>query len=174
MARSTPRPGKSTCLKIARAGRCCHCRHPASCRRTLVEARPLADYIAGKYKPGTGKRDPDQIPIADVLIFLTDVAPERAREEEIKQHLEALWEERKLADVTGRSCRDYVAHRTSQTWKSCKPEKTGRPPRMVSEAAARRELEDLRAAINYHRGEGLCSELVTGGSPTGRCRAKAG
>jgi integrase len=28
-------------------------------------------------------------------------------------------------------------------------------------AAARRELEDLRAAINYHRREGLCSEIVS-------------
>jgi len=32
---------------------------------------------------------------------------------------------------------------------------------MVSTAAARRELEDLRSAINYHRREGLCSEIVS-------------
>jgi len=32
---------------------------------------------------------------------------------------------------------------------------------MVGEAAARRELEDLRAAINHHRKEGLCSEIVS-------------
>jgi integrase len=31
---------------------------------------------------------------------------------------------------------------------------------MVTTAAARRELEDLRAAINHHRREGLCSESV--------------
>ena len=31
---------------------------------------------------------------------------------------------------------------------------------MVSAGAARRELEDLRAAINHHRREGLCSEIV--------------
>jgi integrase len=31
---------------------------------------------------------------------------------------------------------------------------------MVMAAAARRELEDLRAAINHHRREGLCSEIV--------------
>jgi integrase len=29
-----------------------------------------------------------------------------------------------------------------------------------TDAAARRELEDLRAAINYHRREGLCSQIV--------------
>jgi integrase len=33
--------------------------------------------------------------------------------------------------------------------------------RLVTEAAARRELEDLRAAINHHRQEGLCSEIVS-------------
>jgi integrase len=32
---------------------------------------------------------------------------------------------------------------------------------MVTAAAARRELEDLRSAINHHRGEGLCSEIVS-------------
>jgi integrase len=32
---------------------------------------------------------------------------------------------------------------------------------LVTAAAARRELEDLRAAINYHRSEGLCSEIVS-------------
>ena len=32
---------------------------------------------------------------------------------------------------------------------------------MVTAAAARRELEDLRAAINHHRREGLCSETVS-------------
>jgi hypothetical protein len=37
--------------------------------------------------------------------------------------------------------------------------------------AARRELEDLRAAINHHRREGLCSEIVSvvlPEKPTGR------
>jgi hypothetical protein len=46
-------------------------------------------------------------------------------------------------------------------WKSAKPDKTNQPPRLVTAAAARRELEDLRAAINYHRLEGLCCEVVS-------------
>ena len=49
----------------------------------------------------------------------------------------------------------------AQAWKSAKPEQTWRTPRMVTAAAARRELEDLRAAINHHRREGLCSEIVS-------------
>src|SRR5215831_8336899 len=130
--------------------------------------RALADYLASKYQPNRGrKRHPDQILIADVLmIYLTDIAPNRAREDEIKQRtaaLDAWWCARgmTLADVNGANCRAYVQHRVSQPWKSAKPDKTGNPPRMVGEAAARRELEDLRAAINHHRKEGLCSEIVS-------------
>jgi integrase len=127
--------------------------------------RALGDYLASKYKPNRGrKRHPDEILIADVLtIYLTDVAPDRARENEIKQRilaLDAYWQDKTLAEVNGANCRGYVKYRTSQQWKSCRPGKTGKPPRMVSEAAARRELEDLRAAINHHRQEGLCSEIV--------------
>jgi integrase len=128
--------------------------------------RALGDYLVSKYQPNRGrKRHPDQILIADVLmIYLSDVAPHRAREKEIKQRIAALdawWQDKTLADVNGATCRAYVQHRTSQQWKSAKPERTGNPPRMVSEAAARRELEDLRAAINHHRREGYCSEIVS-------------
>jgi integrase len=128
--------------------------------------RALGDYLASKYQPNRGRKGhPDQTLIADVLmIYLTDVAPRRAREKEIKQRIVALdawWQDKTLADVNGANCRAYVEHRTSQQWKSAKPEKTGNPPRMVSEAAARRELEDLRAAINHHRREGYCSEIVS-------------
>jgi integrase len=128
--------------------------------------RALGDYLASKYQPNRGrKRHPTEILIADVLaIYLTDVAPQRAREKEIKQRvlaLDAWWQDRTLAEVNGANCRAYVNHRTSQPWRSAKPDKTGNPPRMVSEAAARRELEDLRAAINHHRRESYCSEIVS-------------
>jgi integrase len=130
--------------------------------------RALAEYLAAKYQPSRGrKRHPAEIFVADALmIYLTDVAPYRAREREIKQRFAALdewWCARgmTLADVNGATCRAYVEHRVSHAWKSAKPDKTGNPPRMVSEAAARRELEDLRAAINHHRKEGHCSEIVS-------------
>ena len=99
-----------------------------------------------------------------LAIYLTDVAPRHAREQETKQRvltLDAWWADKTLADVNGANCRAYVAHRSAQSWKSSKPEQTGRAPRMVTAAAARRELEDLRAAINHHRREGLCSEIVS-------------
>lgn len=47
-----------------------------------------------------------------------------------------------LSCVSGETCRTYVAQRST-------------------DAAARRELEDLRAAINYHRRENLHDKLVS-------------
>jgi integrase len=70
------------------------------------------------------------------------------------------WQSYTLADVTGKRCREYVTWRTKQQRRSAKPEKTGRPARPITESVARRELEDLRSAINHHRQEGLCSEIV--------------
>jgi integrase len=127
--------------------------------------RAVGEYLANKYQANRARgRHPSEILIADVLaIYLNDVAPYHARENETKQRvltLDAWWGESTLADVNGTNCRAYVEYRTAQPWKSAKPENTGRAPRMVTEAAARRELEDLRAAINHHRREGLCSEIV--------------
>jgi integrase len=128
--------------------------------------RALGEHLANKYQPNRGRgRHPSEILIADVLaIYLSDVAPRHAREQETKQRvltLDSWWADRTLADVNGANCRAYVEHRTAQRWKSSKPDGTGRAPRIVTAAAARRELEDLRAAINYHRREGLCSEFVS-------------
>ena len=128
--------------------------------------RALGEYLASKYQPNRKRgRHPSEILIADVLaIYLTDVAPRHAREHETKQRvltLDAWWADKTLADVNGANCRAYVDHRCLQPWKSAKPEQTGQPPRMVTTAAARRELEDLRAAINHDRREGLCSEIVS-------------
>jgi hypothetical protein len=138
--------------------------------RTGAE-RALGGHPADKHPPNRARgRCPSEILIADVLaIYLTDVAPRHARKDETKQRvltLDAWWGDRTLADVNGTNCRAYVEHRTAQAWKSAKPVTTGRPARMVSTAAARRELEDLRAAINHHRREGLCSEIVSVALPS--------
>jgi integrase len=97
-------------------------------------------------------------------IYLADVAKDHARPEETKQRVLTLadfWQSYTLAEVNGGRCREYVAWRAGRPWKSARPERTGNVPRLVTEAAARRELEDLRAAINHHRKEGLCSEVVS-------------
>jgi hypothetical protein len=107
----------------------------------------LASYLAGKHVRGLrrGSRDPDQIPVADVLtIYLTDIVPHHSRPKETKRRIKALddfFGNKMLSYVTGETCRIYAAQRST-------------------DAAARRELEDLRAAINHHRREGLCNKVV--------------
>lgn len=109
--------------------------------------RALAKYLASKHIRGvrTHSRDPDQIPIADVLtIYLTDVVPHHSRPKETKGRIKALdafFGDKMLSYVTGETCRAYATQRST-------------------DAAARRELEDLRAAINHHRREGLCNKVV--------------
>jgi integrase len=103
--------------------------------------------------------------VADVLnIYLADKAPKHTDPSITKARILILaefWGDKSLADVNGASCREYVAYRTAQPRKASKPDVTGNAARMVTAAGARRELEDLRSAINYHRREGLCSEVVS-------------
>ncbi len=109
--------------------------------------RALATYLASKHvrRLRRSSRDPDQIPIADVLtIYLTDIVPRHSRPKETKGRIKALdsfFGDKMLSYVTGETCRTYAAQRST-------------------DAAARRELEDLRAAINHHRREGLCNKVV--------------
>lgn len=128
--------------------------------------RALADYIAKKYTvPRERGRHPTEILVLDVLnIYLTDKAPKHSDPSITKSRIMTLaefWGDKTLAEVNGSTCREYVAHRTAQARRAAKPEITGKPARMVTAAGARRELEDLRSAINYHRTEGLCSEVVS-------------
>ena len=124
-----------------------------------------ASTLRNKYQPTEARgRHPSEILIADVLaIYLTDVAPRHAREDETKQRvltLDAWWGDSTLADVNGANCRAYVEHRRAQPWKSAKPTTRGGAAHGDQRLRPRRELEDLRAAINHHRREGLCSEIV--------------
>jgi integrase len=126
----------------------------------------LAEYIARKYQvPRDRGRHPSEILIADVLnIYLADKAHKHSDPSITKARVLTLaefWGDKTLADVNGSSCREYVAYRTAQPRKASKPDLTGNPARMVTAAGARRELEDLRSAINHHRREGLCSEIVS-------------
>ena len=125
--------------------------HSTGCAAHDIEGaeKALAKYLASKHARAArqaGSRDPDQIPIADVLtLYLMDVAPNHSRPEETKgriRELDKFFGERMLSYVTGETCRAYVAQRST-------------------DAAARRELEDLRAAINYHRRENLHDKIVS-------------
>jgi hypothetical protein len=81
--------------------------------------------------------------IADVLsIYTEDVAPKDARPKEVAARLGKLLDffgvkQKRLSNLNAKLCDEYV------TWR-------GREP------AARRELEDLRAAVRHHWKAGLC------------------
>jgi integrase len=111
--------------------------------------KALAKYLASKHARAArevGSRDPDQIPIADVLtLYLTEIVQKHARPEETKariRELDKFFGNRMLSYITGDTCRAYVSQRST-------------------DSAARRELEDLRAAINHHRRENLHDKIVS-------------
>lgn len=83
-------------------------------------------------------RDPSQVWGADVVsVYNEDVVGRLARPKEVAGRLRnvlAFFDGKRLSAVTGRTCRDYVEHRGL--------------------AVARRELEDLRSAINHYHREG--------------------
>lgn len=105
----------------------------------------LAAYIAGKRLQAARRhRDAARVPIADILaIYGRDVAAKRsrpiaslARLARLEAGLGGLY----LSDINGETCRAYAQARGSLT-------------------AARRELEDLRAAIGHCHREGICREI---------------
>jgi integrase len=123
----------------------------------------LARYLASKHVRTARERsrDPEKIPVADVLtIYLQDVVVPRprvddaARIEQRRGHsrphetktrikfLSNFFGDKVLSEVNGETCRAYVAQRST-------------------DAAARRELEELRAAINHHRREGLHDRIIS-------------
>jgi hypothetical protein len=108
--------------------------------------RALAEYIAGKYRvPRISQRDPAAVKVADVItIYADDVAYKHARPQETAARLDRILDhfgDRTLADINRKACEDYAGQRGAM-------------------AAARRELEDLRAAIRHHWEAGLCAALT--------------
>jgi integrase len=109
--------------------------------------KALTEYLNRKASDEVAKneRDPAKIPVAAVIDFYskTEVAGQ-ARSHEVTARFErllAFFGDDTLADLDGDRCRAYMAHRGT-------------------EAGARRDLEDLRAAINYHRREGRCRAII--------------
>lgn len=115
--------------------------------------RKLAEHIADKYAPTRRERDLGQIRIADVInIYLADVVPGQARPDKAAERADRLLDffgANTLDQITGALCRRYATERHGQG-KSNKG--TG--------GGAKRDLEDLRAAINHHAKEGLHRGVV--------------
>src|SRR5581483_4335301 len=117
------------------------------CRADEIEKaqRLLADYLSRKYQAPRSRRDPSEVPIAEVIsLYADDVVAQHARPKETAARLTRILEhfgKRTLADLSKGECKRYA-------------EKRGKL------AAARRELSDLSAAVRYHWSEGRCSALV--------------
>lgn len=121
--------------------------HPTGCAEGEVAGahQALADYLRAAHRPARTERGLDQIAIADVLsIYADDVVaphPDRKRIAMRISRLSDWWGGKTLAQVTGGTCRAYVKHRGN----------TG---------GARRDLQDLSAAIGHHHREGYHREVV--------------
>jgi hypothetical protein len=108
--------------------------------------KALVEYLGDKHRPSRDRsQSPESISLADVLnMYVEAIGARVADPAELERRLNALldfWGMKVLADVNGASCRSYVAQSRSA-------------------ASARRELEDLRSAINLHRKEGFHDRIV--------------
>jgi integrase len=106
----------------------------------------LAAYIAQKYQPSRQRHDIDEIDVADVISIYVDDRKLQESEGANKlfarlERLNEFWGAKKLAEVNGETCREYA--------RQC-----------GTDGSARRDLEDLRAAINHHAKEGYHRGVV--------------
>lgn len=105
----------------------------------------LAEYTLDQFRPPRVERDIEAITVAEVLtVFYDDCRDKQANKRTFDGRIERLtmwWGAKKLSEVNGQECRTYVKERGSP-------------------GGARRDLEDLRAAINYHAKEGLHRGIV--------------
>ena len=122
--------------------------------------RALKEYLGQSYTPPSGPRPLETILVADVMmIYLREHAPTTRSLGPILRCASPIiewWEGKTLADVKGRTCRDYWAWRTSQTVHQQEIKRTLKTPRIVkfvTKSTARSELGYLAAAINYYNKE---------------------
>jgi integrase len=121
--------------------------HPTGCFTGEAERaeRKLAEYIGSKYQATRKERELENIAVADVLsIYVDDCGPRQRNRKKFDERIGRLndfWGGKRLSDVNGESCRAYVLERGNS-------------------GGARRDLEDLRAAINHHATEGLHRSIV--------------
>src|SRR5262245_35194757 len=109
----------------------------------------LAEYIATKYAPTRAERELSEIRVADVLsIYVDDCAPDEAADRTQRKRFNARigrlndwWGAKLLSEVNESTCKQYTKARS-------KP------------GGARRDLEDLKAAVNHHQRKGFHRGIV--------------
>ena len=126
--------------------------------RKLKERSPIIS-TANTEPREISQRDPAACKVADVIaIYADDVAHKHSRPKETAARLDQVLDllgDKTLADINRKTCEDYVNRRGVR-------------------GAARRELEDLRAAIRHHWEAGLCAALTPVVLPERGRRASAG
>lgn len=107
--------------------------------------RELERHLAQKHTPARGERRLCDIPVEDVIsIYARDEIPKQSNKKAALGRAERLiewWTGKTLADVNGHNCRGYADSRPSP-------------------GGARRDLQDLAAAISHHHEEGYHREEV--------------
>jgi integrase len=107
--------------------------------------RVLNQYLADKHSPKRKEQDIETIAVADILsIFIDDKREHQRNKKGFDERIARLnywWGEKSLSEINGETCRAYQKHRGNR-------------------GGARRDLEDLRAAVNHHAREGLHRGLV--------------
>jgi integrase len=107
-------------------------------RETEAAERALKDYIDGKHQPDTGNGRASEILIADVLsLYLDHRLPIDHRPKDFSAaigRLNSFWGKKTVSDIKGETCRAFVNQRGTAS-------------------GARRDLEDLRSAINHYAAE---------------------
>lgn len=135
-----------------------------------AEAR-LAAYITAKHEPERREQDIEAIDVCDALRIYDadkrDGIANKVKHDERMNRLTDWWGGKMLSDVTGETCRQYTEWRVNEDRKrheaaNQKRIAKGLDPRVFepSTGGARRDLEDLRAAINHHSKEGLHRGVV--------------
>jgi len=107
----------------------------------------FAAYLAEKHSASAASvKDPDRILVADVIsVYAKDVVPRHSSPVASKHRLTRLLDffgAMRLSDINGQVCRRYFQQSTT-------------------DAMARRDLEELKAAINHHRKEGLHDRIIS-------------
>ncbi|MCW4114372.1 hypothetical protein NPA31_005270 [Aurantimonas sp. MSK8Z-1] len=111
-------------------------------------AKKLEDYLIAKHaaKPLPKSRSAAEVAVADVLRHYLDVREREVAAPELLalrvDHLLEFWGDKTLDDIDTKSCGRYVQARRPHV------------------GGARRELEDLRTAINLAKRDKLCREEV--------------
>ncbi|EHK57670.1 integrase [Allomesorhizobium alhagi] len=104
--------------------------------------KALNDYLSEKFQPASRESDLNRLPVAEVLTaYGREYAPHKKSAERSGYAIAALvpwWGTKTLADVRGKTCRDYAAHRRRGG---------------VGDGTIRRELAELSKAINHWHAE---------------------